>query len=69
MEEDSILDVLTPREMEVYKLLVDGATNREIANKLFLSEGTIRVYLTNIYSKLGVTSRAKAIWLNNNKDL
>ncbi|MER2262887.1 MAG: LuxR C-terminal-related transcriptional regulator [Psychrobacillus sp.] len=62
---DSILDQLTPREMEVYKLLVDGKTNREIANHLFLSEGTIRVYLTTIYSKLGVTSRSKAILLNN----
>lgn len=62
---ESILDQLTPREMEVFQLLVDGATNREIAKKLFLSEGTVRVYLTTIYSKLGVKSRAKAILLYN----
>ncbi|WP_166462366.1 LuxR C-terminal-related transcriptional regulator [Psychrobacillus vulpis] len=57
----SLLDSLTPREREVFRLLVDGATNREIANRLFLTEGTIRVYLTTIYSKLGVNSRAKAV--------
>ncbi|WP_298470523.1 LuxR C-terminal-related transcriptional regulator [uncultured Psychrobacillus sp.] len=67
--ESSILDQLTPRELEVFQLLVDGATNKEIAQKLFLSEGTIRVYLTTIYSKLGVKSRAKAILLYNQKFL
>ncbi|MEK4244581.1 LuxR C-terminal-related transcriptional regulator [Psychrobacillus sp. FSL K6-2684] len=62
-EADNLLDLLTPREMEVFNLLVDGTTNREIAKKLFLTERTVRVYLTTIYSKLGVTSRAKAILL------
>lgn len=61
--EDSALDSLTPREQEVFSLLADGATNREIADRLFLTEGTVRVYLTTIYSKLGVNSRAKAILL------
>ena len=55
--------LLTPREKEVYDLLADGITNREIAEQLFLSEGTVRVYLTSIYSKIGVDSRAKAILL------
>lgn len=68
-EADTILDQLTPREMEVLQLLIDGAPNKEIAEKLFLSEGTIRVYLTTIYSKLGVNSRAKAILLYNKKFL
>lgn len=62
-EFDAQFDALTPREMEIYSLLVKGATNKEIANELYLSEGTVRVYLTNIYSKLGVKSRAKAILL------
>ncbi|QOV12322.1 LuxR C-terminal-related transcriptional regulator [Viridibacillus arvi] len=61
--EDNALDSLTPREQEVFSLLADGATNREIADRLFLTEGTVRVYLTTIYSKLGVNSRAKAILL------
>ncbi|WOV88063.1 LuxR C-terminal-related transcriptional regulator [Sporosarcina oncorhynchi] len=56
-------ELLTPREKEVYDLLTDGITNREIAEQLFLSEGTVRVYLTSIYSKIGVDSRAKAILL------
>lgn len=56
-------DILTPREREIYNLLAEGITNREIAQQLYLSEGTVRVYLSNIYSKLGVTSRTKAILL------
>ncbi|QDQ02167.1 hypothetical protein FOH38_17645 [Lysinibacillus fusiformis] len=56
-------NLLTPREQEVFNLLADGVTNREIAEKLNLSEGTVRVYLSTIYSKLGVNSRTKAILL------
>lgn len=52
---------LTPREYTLIHLLKEGASNSEMAVKLGLSEGTIRVYLSTIYSKLGVTSRAKAI--------
>lgn len=55
--------LLTPRENEVYNLLANGFSNREIAEQLDLSEGTVRVYLSAIYSKLGVNSRAKAILL------
>lgn len=55
------LNTLTSRERDVLHLLVSGASNREMANQLFLSEGTIRVYLTRIYSKLQVKSRAQAI--------
>ncbi|WP_025785409.1 LuxR C-terminal-related transcriptional regulator [Sporosarcina sp. D27] len=54
---------LTPREQEVFSLLADGITNREIAEQLKLTEGTVRVYLSSIYQKLEVTSRAKAILL------
>ncbi|WP_155590675.1 LuxR C-terminal-related transcriptional regulator [Lysinibacillus cavernae] len=58
-------EILTQREKEIYDLLVEGVTNREIAKQLHLSEGTVRVYLSTIYSKLGVNSRAKAITLKN----
>ena len=44
-------------------LLQQGASNGEIAEQLGLAEGTVRVYLSTIYSKLGVNSRAKAIAL------
>ncbi|WP_228551136.1 helix-turn-helix domain-containing protein [Sporosarcina cascadiensis] len=60
---NEIISLLTTREQEVYSLLADGLTNREIAGKLFLSEGTVRVYVSTIYSKLGVDSRSKAILL------
>jgi DNA-binding NarL/FixJ family response regulator len=39
---------------------VEGKTNREIANALFLSEGTVRNYVSSILSKLGVSNRAEA---------
>lgn len=56
-----ILDKLNPREKEILGLLAEGCTNNEIAGRLKLSEGTVRVYLTNLYSKLGVNSRTKAV--------
>lgn len=55
------LTIFTPRERDVLWLLAQGATNNQIANQLVLSEGTVRVYLTEIYAKIGVTSRMKAI--------
>lgn len=61
--DESKVETLTPRELDVLQLLASGASNREIARQLFLSEGTIRVYLTSIYSKLGVQSRTQAILL------
>lgn len=65
LEQSHMIDKLTPREKELFQFLTEGATNREIAERLALSEGTVRVYLTNIYSKLGVNTRAKAILLKN----
>ena len=52
---------LTDREEEVLKLVSEGWTNNRIATELTLSERTVRFHLTNIYDKLGVTSRAEAI--------
>ena len=54
-------DAITDRERDVLQLLVNGATNAEIANELHVSVGTVQFHLTNIYSKLGVRSRAEAI--------
>ncbi|WML57880.1 response regulator transcription factor [Neobacillus sp. PS2-9] len=53
---------LTEREIEVLEELSKGATNREIARKLFLTEGTVKNYISNIYSKLEVTGRHKAVF-------
>jgi len=51
---------LSAREAEVLRLVASGATNREIAAALFLSERTIARHLSNIFTKLGVTSRTGA---------
>jgi DNA-binding CsgD family transcriptional regulator/tetratricopeptide (TPR) repeat protein len=51
---------LSPREREVLALLVDGRTNREIGDTLFISEKTASVHVTHILDKLGVSSRGAA---------
>ena len=51
---------LTAQEMQVLALIAEGKTNREIATALFLSEGTVRNYVSSILSKLGVSNRAEA---------
>ena len=54
---------LTTQELSVLALLSDGLTNRQIAMKMFLGEGTVRNYVSSILSKLGFTSRAQiAVW-------
>jgi LuxR family maltose regulon positive regulatory protein len=52
--------VLTPREREVLALLADGLTNREIADRLVISEVTVKVHVRHILGKLGVRSRTAA---------
>jgi len=47
--------------LQVLKLIADGATNREAAAKLFISEASIKTHLLHIYEKLGVRDRAAAV--------
>ncbi len=56
-----IYDPLTERELEVLRLMREGLSNREIADRLVISFETVRWYTKQIYSKLGVNSRAQAI--------
>lgn len=54
-------ETLTPREVEVLALLCTGASNRAIADQLVVTERTVKSHVTNILSKMGVTSRAQAV--------
>ncbi len=51
---------VTPRELEILDLIVKGLRNREIAELLGLSEGTVRIHVSNILAKLGATDRTEA---------
>jgi RNA polymerase sigma factor (sigma-70 family) len=62
-------DVLTARERDVLALLVQGRTNRQIANQLYISEKTVSVHVSNILAKLKVRSRAEAAALANRDNL
>ena len=54
-------EALSQREHEVLTLIANGATNREAAAQLFVSEATIKTHLLHIYDKLGVRDRAAAV--------
>ncbi|TDE60351.1 LuxR family transcriptional regulator [Nonomuraea mesophila] len=53
-------ELLTPRELEVLRLVTEGRTNRDIAAELFISAKTVSVHVSNILAKLGVTTRGEA---------
>ena len=54
-------ETLSDREIEVLRLIAEGLTNREIADRLFISLTTVKTHTSNIYSKLGVNSRTQAL--------
>jgi DNA-binding NarL/FixJ family response regulator len=54
------LQELTPRELEVLKLIAAGANNREIAQQLYISEGTVKNHVTNLLSRLNLRDRTQA---------
>jgi RNA polymerase sigma factor (sigma-70 family) len=55
------IDKLTPREREVLKALAEGLSDKEIAQRLHVGEGTVHTHVTNILSKLEVSSRLQAL--------
>lgn len=53
--------ILTSREREVFELLIQNKTSRQIADELFISEKTVRNHISNVMQKLGVKGRAMAV--------
>ena len=52
---------LTRRELEIVRLVAEGLRNREIAQRLFVTEGTVKLHLHNVYEKLGVDGRMELL--------
>ena len=61
--------VLTGREREVLALVAEGLTNREIGRRLFISEKTASVHLSNLMAKLDVSSRTEAVTVAHRRGL
>lgn len=53
--------ILTPREREIFELLIDNYNTKDIAKKLRISEKTVRNHISNVMQKLGVNGRASAV--------
>ena len=60
---------LSPRELQVVRMVAEGLTNKEIARRLILSEYTIKSHVTSLFNKLGVDSRAQAVAIAAQRDL
>jgi len=56
-----LLESLSERELEVLRLVADGRSNRQIAEQLFVTVGTVKKHLNNVYGKLGVARRTEAV--------
>ncbi len=63
INKDVNIDALTPKEKEVLVLVAKGASNQEIADKLFVRDVTVKTHLNSIFKKLKVTNRTQAVLL------
>ena len=58
---EALIEPLTPRELEVIRLIEAGCSNQEIASRLVISPATLKRHITNLYAKLGASSRTQAL--------
>lgn len=61
--------VLTPRELEIVRMIAQGLRNRAIAERLSISEGTVKIHLHNVYEKLKIDGRLELMLYAQNKEL
>ena len=59
--EREVSKTLTPREIEIVKMMAEGLRNRAIGDRLGISEGTVKVHLHNVYEKLGLDGRLELV--------
>jgi len=62
-ELDPLGQILTPREIEVLRMIADGLGNKEIASKLSISDHTVKFHISSTFAKLGASNRAEAVTL------
>jgi DNA-binding NarL/FixJ family response regulator len=67
--EREIAKTLTPRETELVKMMAEGLRNRAIAERMGISEGTVKVHLHNVYEKLGLDGRLELVLYAQQKHL
>jgi DNA-binding CsgD family transcriptional regulator len=60
---------VTPRELEILELIAQGLSNREIADKLFVSENTVKTHSSRLFDKLGARRRTQAVQLGKQRGL
>jgi DNA-binding CsgD family transcriptional regulator len=60
---------ITPRELEVLQLIAEGLSNKEMAERLFVSENTIKTHTSRVFDKLGASRRTQAVQLAKSRGL
>ena len=68
-EVDPSDQILTPREIEVLRMIAEGLGNKEIASKLRISDHTVKFHISSIFAKLGASSRTEAVTIGIRKGL
>ncbi len=61
LQMEQLVDPLSERELEILRMIARGASNRQVADQLFIAEGTVKNHMTHILRKLGVRDRTQAV--------